>query len=138
MGGPTLILLDTHVLLWLTEGETRLGAKARRIADAALAEDQLAVCAISFWEIAVLEQKGWLLLHQSIESWRRDLLELGLVEVAVGGDMAIAAAQLADFHPDPADRLITATASLRGATLVTADERILRWPGAVRRHDARV
>jgi PIN domain nuclease of toxin-antitoxin system len=53
------------------------------------------------------------------------------------GEVGIAAATLLDFHPDPADRFITATALLYGATLVTADDRILTWSGTLRRHDAR-
>jgi hypothetical protein len=48
-----------------------------------------------------------------------------------------AAATLVDFHPDPADRFITATALLHGATLVTADDRILRWSGTLQQHAAR-
>lgn len=42
-----MILLDTHVLLWLDQGRAELGAAARRAADAALCEDDLAVSAIS-------------------------------------------------------------------------------------------
>ena len=138
MGSPTLILLDTHVLVWLAEGETRLGATTRQLADSALAEDMLTVCPISFWEIAMLQERGRVRLDRPVETWRQNLLDAGLVEVAVSGDVAIVAATLSGFHLDPADRLITATAFLRGATLVTADERILRWRGTVKRHDARV
>jgi PIN domain nuclease of toxin-antitoxin system len=51
--------------------------------------------------------------------------------------MAIAAAGLTNLHPDPADRLIVATRMTASAILATADDRILRWPGQLRRHDAR-
>ncbi len=138
MGGPRLILLDTHALIWLAEGEADLGPRARQLADGALHEDALLVCAITFWEVTMLEQKGRLQFDRPVVSWRKGLLEMGLVELPVAGEVAIAAARLADFHPDPADRLITASASLQGATLVTADDRILRWPGNVKRHDARI
>jgi PIN domain nuclease of toxin-antitoxin system len=53
------------------------------------------------------------------------------------GEVGIAAAALIDIYPDPADHFITATALLHGATLVTADDRILAWSGTLRRHDAR-
>ena len=43
---------------------------------------------------------------------------------------------MSNFHPDPADRFITATALLSGATLLTADKQILEWPGTVRRINA--
>jgi PIN domain nuclease of toxin-antitoxin system len=66
------------------------------------------------------------------------LLENGLKEVALTGESGITAVQLAGLHGDPADRIITATALSSGATLVTADERLLAWPGPLKRVDARV
>ena len=60
----------------------------------------------------------------------------GVVEIAVDGEIGIGAVNLTDFHADPADRLIVATA-LRGHLLATADERILDWTGNVSRLDAR-
>jgi PIN domain nuclease of toxin-antitoxin system len=64
------------------------------------------------------------------------VLSLGIQEVALTGDVAIAAAQLEGFHADPADRIIAATTSLLDGTLVTADQRILEWKGTLRRQDA--
>ncbi len=63
---------------------------------------------------------------------------MGLCEIAVDGAIAIAAEELGNFHGDPADRIITATASRLGAILVTADSRILEWLGELRVHDARM
>ncbi|HEX2162965.1 MAG TPA: PIN domain nuclease, partial [Thermoanaerobaculia bacterium] len=60
-----------------------------------------------------------------------------LVELPLAGDVAVAATQLDGFHADPADRFIVATAQATAATLVTADSRILDWPGRLKRHDAR-
>jgi PIN domain nuclease of toxin-antitoxin system len=56
----------------------------------------------------------------------------------LGGGTCMAAAQLQNFHADPADRFIVATSQAIGATLVTADQRILAWPGPLDRHDARL
>ena len=131
-----MTLLDTHALVWLTEGSRRLGAEAQRLADAALADEQLAVSAITFWEIAMLQSKGRIELRRAPESWRAELLDLGLHEIPVDGGIGIAAAALPVFHQDPADRIIVATASLAGATLLTADQRILAWSGTLRTHDA--
>jgi PIN domain nuclease of toxin-antitoxin system len=96
----------------------------------------MAISAFSFWEIAMLHEKGRMTLLRDIGSWRRELLGQGLVEIPVDGDIGIRANTLSDFHADPADRIIVATA-LGGHRLVTADERILGWPGNLDRLDAR-
>lgn len=132
-----MILLDTHVLLWLREGSKKLGAKARRAIDRALAEEQLAVSAISFWETAMLLEKRRVRLGIDVESWRRALLGDGLREVPIDGRIGIEAALMTGLHGDPADRLILATAHVENAKLVTADVHILEWGGTVRRLDAR-
>jgi len=132
-----VILLDTHTLIWLTEGHPQLGDSARRLVDEALADDDLGISAITFWETAMLHQRGRIQLVQPVEAWRRTLVDQGLREVPLTGEVCIAAAALREFHADPADRFITATALLYGATLVTADYRILAWSGGLQRHDAR-
>lgn len=132
-----MIVLDTHALVWLAEGLPQLGKIARTAVDQALAEEALAVSAITFWEVAMLHEKGRLRLTQPAEAWRAELLDRGLQELPVCGEIGIAAVRLDDFHPDPADRIITATATLRRATLVTADDRILEWSGPLLRLDAR-
>lgn len=132
-----MILLDTHALLWLAAGSERLGTRAKRLADRALAADELCVSAVSFWEIALLAGRDRVALARPPETLRDELLASGLVEVPLSGDLAIAATRLDGFHADPADRFLVATAQATAATLVTADSRILDWPGRVQRHDAR-
>jgi PIN domain nuclease of toxin-antitoxin system len=122
-----MILLDTHVLVWLAEGSARLGKKARKKLDEALKEGALYVSTISFWEVAMLKQKGRLELGIDMAAWRSSLLENELQELAVSGEIAIQAAGLENFHGDPADRLIAASALVSGATLCTADTQILSW-----------
>ena len=80
-------------------------------------------------------QKGRLEFLQDLDAWRRELLDDGLIEIPVDGGIAARAGLLADMHGDPADRLIVATA-LQGYQLVTADWRILDWPGQLSRLDA--
>ena len=84
----------------------------------------------------MLHEKGRMTLLRDIGSWRRELLGQGLIEIPVDGDIGIRANALPDFHADPADRIIVATA-LGGHRLVTADERILTWSGSLDRLDAR-
>jgi PIN domain nuclease of toxin-antitoxin system len=133
-----LILLDTHALLWLESGSERLGPRTRRLVDRALADDELGVSAITFGEIGMLVAKERLALTRPAERLRDELLGSGLVELPLTGDAALAAAGLEAFHADPADRFIVATALASAATLVTADSRILDWPGRVKRQDARL
>ena len=84
----------------------------------------------------MLREKGRIDLSRDVRAWRTRLLQDGLIEIPVDGDIAIRANELTDLHDDPADRLIVAMA-LGGHTLVTADERILSWTGRLNRVDAR-
>ena len=127
-----MILLDTHVILWLRTGNERLGPLARREIDRAWQSGELAVSSISFWEVAMLKSKGRISFQENLEQWRRVQLEQGMVEIPVDGKTGLRAASLTDFHPDPADRLIVATA-LEGHRLVTADKHILAWSGELDR-----
>lgn len=130
-------VLDTHVLVWLVEGDQRLGRGAREVAQTALKADNLTVSAISFWEIAMLLKTRRLGLALQAMEWRQGILQRGILEVPVTGQIGILAGELTGLPGDPADRIITATALVRNATLVTADERILEWSGGVLRQDAR-
>ena len=130
-----MILLDTQVSVWTRFGDRRLGKRTRREIDDAVRDANVAVSAISFWEIAMLHEKRRLTLLHDVAAWRDALLRDGLIEVPVDGAIGIRANELADFHADPADRLIVATA-LSGHRLVTADRRILDWSGNLDRLDA--
>jgi PIN domain nuclease of toxin-antitoxin system len=102
-----------------------------------LARDALLVSAISFWEIAMLVAKKRLVLELEPGEFRHAALSLGIREVAVSGDLGIAAARLTRFHGDPGDRIILATSLATNAALVTADRAMLRWRGPGRRMSAR-
>ena len=132
-----MILLDTHVLIWLDEGTDNLGEKSRSRIDQAMQEGKLTISAISFWEIAMLVQKKRVQIKMDLQAWRLNLLEQGLIEIPIHGAIAIRAGQLRDFHGDPADRIIVATALESSATLITADEKILTWSKPLRTFDAR-
>lgn len=138
MGGRALILLDTHVLIWLDQDDPALGPAARGRADEALRAGELAVSAISFWEVAMLAAKRRIVMKMPLDSWRRDFLGSGLIEIPLDGQVGIAAVELSDFHADPADRIIIASAIHNGAAVLTADRSMLDWPGTLDRHDARV
>ena len=126
-----MILLDTHVILWLRLG-LHLGQHARTTIDEAWEAGELAVSAMSFWEIALLKSLGRINFPDDIGLWRREQLAQGVIEIPLDGDIGIRANTLTDFHRDPADRIIVATA-LQGHQLVTEDRRILEWPGPLNR-----
>ena len=131
-----MILLDTQVLLWMRFGYGNLGRRARSAIERAQRNGNAAVSSITFWEVAMLHARGRINLLGDIDAWRASLLRDGLVEIPVDGAIAARAGRLRDIHGDPADRLILATA-LEGHRLITADARLLDWPGAIARLDAR-
>jgi PIN domain nuclease of toxin-antitoxin system len=131
-----MILLDTHVALWLVAGSRALGKRSERIAERAAAAAQLAISAVSFWEIALLIKKGRLRWADSATEMRRQILGLGANELPLTGAAAILAGELESLRGDPADRFIAASAILHDATLLTADEKILGWRHSLRRHNA--
>lgn len=132
-----MILLDTHVLVWMDTDDPILGETTRRLVQRAWDTEDLAVSAISFWECAMLQRRERILLPTTASVWRSDLLAAGLRECPLDGEISILATQL-DLHKDPADRLIAATAVVNSAILLTADERLLSWEHRMRRQDARL
>jgi PIN domain nuclease of toxin-antitoxin system len=131
-----VIILDTHVALWLTLGSDSLGKRSRRLTQQAAAEKELAISAVSFWEIALLITKRRLRPPDTAKEMRRQILGAGATELPLTGEIAILAGELEGLHADPADRFIAATAVVHDAMLVTADDRLLQWRHSVRRHNA--
>jgi PIN domain nuclease of toxin-antitoxin system len=130
-----VILLDTHAAIWLAI-DTGLGRQSQRIADKALADDRLAVSAISFWELAMLIAKGRLRALKSAGEQRAKLLAAGIRELPLTGEIAILAAEIEGLNGDLADRIIAATAIAYEATLMTADSNLLQWRHRLKRQDA--
>ena len=115
------VLLDTHALLWWQEGSEQLGAGALTAIDAAA---RILISPISCWEVAMLVAKGRVALDRPVVRWVDDLVS-GTVAIAeLTPRIATAAGSLVDFHGDPADRLIYATAAEGRLTLVTKDRRL--------------
>lgn len=121
----TMLLLDTHVLLWLGGEPERLSVAAAEAIDQA---DQLAVASITWFELAWLAEHGRILTSIPIRTWlselARDVRSLPITPAVA----ATAAALRPSFPADPADRLIYATAVEHGVRIVTKDERMHRHP----------
>ena len=122
-----MILLDTHAAIWFSAASPALGKQSEALARQALAEDRLVVSAITFWEIAMLTAKRRLESTEPPAEQRSRILSGGIIEIPLTGDVALLAVQLTDLPGDPADRFIAATAIAHGATLLTADKRLLDW-----------
>jgi len=131
-----VIVLDTHAALWMLNDDPNLGKRGCTAALAARDANELAISSISFWEIALLIAKGRLDLGIPPAELRRQLLDTGVLELPVTGDIAVLAVELANLHGDPADRFIAATAIAHSATLMTADRRLLNWRHKLKRQNA--
>ncbi len=123
------LLLDTHVLIWLAEGDEQLPESSVRAIDDAAQANGLVVSPISFWECAMLAARGRVSLSQSVLRWRQRILDAGPIdELPMTGEIAIESVLLPDgLHKDPADRLLVATARTHGLVLGTRDARLLAY-----------
>lgn len=88
-------------------------------------QEEVAIAAVSFWEIGMMVEQDRLTFEGELREWRVSLLNSGFLEIPPDGNIALAAAGLKDFQGDPADRLIAATTLAEEARLVTADDRLL-------------
>jgi PIN domain nuclease of toxin-antitoxin system len=119
-----VILLDTHVLIWMSSDPGRLSARARDQIVEARRKTGLAVASITLWELAWLAENQRVLYSGSVESFVRETISRVAVK-SLSPEIVAVAAHLPDKYPkDPSDRLIGSTAIVSGIPLVTADEQI--------------
>jgi len=122
------LLLDTCAILWLSGDANRLSRKARqRVLDPG---ESIFISAISGGELACLSAKGRIVLPVHWRRWFRQAIEEnGWKALPIELEVIEEAYSLPDqFHADPADRILVATARLNRFTLLTTDERILEYP----------
>ena len=118
-------LLDTCALIWLGMGGGDLSADARRRISLASA---LHYSSISTWEIARLMKENKVFIPSDVAVFVADLKEqYGLAAIPPTDGIMIRAAQLPDFHRDPADRIIIATALANDLTVVTGDGKFAQY-----------
>jgi PIN domain nuclease of toxin-antitoxin system len=122
-----MILLDTHVVIWLALEPARISKKARSaIEESRQRAEGLAVCDITLLEIATIENKGRIKLNASLEAFLAEVEARFIVLPMTGRICAGALALPATYPKDPADRVIGATALVEGLRLITADDGIRR------------
>ncbi len=113
-------VFDTHIWLRASAGDPQLEAlqNFRGVA---------VVSAISVWEVAMLATKGRIDLQPDAAAWIRTNLQPPVRLEPLHPEISLESCRLEDFHGDPADRLIVATALVLGAPLITADRQIISW-----------
>ena len=115
-----------------------LGPTARNRIELAWRTGQVAVSAISFWEVAMLAERGHITLPMPISRWRAGWLKAGLTEIPLNGHIALQSFQLENLHRDPADRFIIATAMENRFPPFTADQKIPGWGNELARLSAAI
>ena len=120
-----MIVLDTHAWIWWTEDPDRLSV-SQFAATVINEDDVIGVSAISCWEIAKLVEYGRLSLTAELPEWFEIALGYrGVTILPLTPEVAIEATSLpGEFHRDPWDQVIVATARLNGCPLVSSDRRI--------------
>jgi PIN domain nuclease of toxin-antitoxin system len=124
-----MIVLDTHVWVWWVHDDTRL-------TDAQIAViknnevDIIGISAITLWEVAKLVERQRLVLPCPISQWFEQSLHYpGMHVMELTPKIVVESTQLpGEFHHDPADQMIVATARVYNCPLVTSDEKIISYP----------
>lgn len=124
-----MILLDTHIVVWLLSDLNRLSRAAMQaIRDVRTGNNGLAISSLTLFELAQLIARSRIQVDMPLELFIQEV-EKRFVVKFVTSRIAILSAQLSATYPkDPVDRLIGATALAEGMMLVTADQRIRNAP----------
>ena len=124
------LLLDTHIVLWLANGDTRLRPSTLSLIERCRRDGGTVwFSAVSVWEIAQLINAGRLVLDRPVKAWIERLLDhAGMAVLLLSWHAAMDAYPLHPLeHRDSADRLLIATAIERACPFITYDERIARF-----------
>ncbi len=124
-----MIILDTHIWVWLVQGDKRLSKNHFRLIREH-ESDAIGVCAISLWEVAKAVELDRLFLPIPVEDWLETALsQTGIVLLPLTPEIAVESTRLPEnVHKDPFDQLIVATARVFDVPLVTVDSDIVKYP----------
>lgn len=123
-GLQEVILLDTHVVIWMASDPGKLSRTAGDAIRKASREGGIGISAMTLWELAWLMTNGRLDISGTVEAFVEEIAARTAVR-PITPKIAVLATQLPDTYPgDPCDRLIGATALVEGIALVTKDRNI--------------
>jgi PIN domain nuclease of toxin-antitoxin system len=127
VGQSSVILVDTHVVVWLALEPANISKKARAVIEETRGDGQgIAISDITLFEIAQIESKHRIKLSSSLETFLSEV-EARFVVLPITGRVCVRAMSLPLVYPkDLADRIIGATALVEGIPLVTADDDVRR------------
>ncbi len=125
-----MIVLDTHTLVWWVTGDPLLSRAAKSAIDKTKRRGEIIVSSMSAWEIALLVERDRLVLTMDVSSWLATVEQIEQVRfLSVDVEIATKSVSLpGQFHKDPADRMIVATARKLAVPLVTKDEKLRAYP----------
>jgi PIN domain nuclease of toxin-antitoxin system len=124
-----VIILDTHIWVWWNHNDLRLTNQYQEIINQERSQG-LGVCSISLIEISRLVSQNRLIIPCSMQEWFKiALAQKGVQVLSITPEIALDAYALpGDFHKDPADRIIVATARIYNVPLISVDDKILAYP----------
>ena len=122
-----MILLDTHVAIWLADEVEKISKPASQAIRVRGAKEGIGIAAITLFEVAWLIHRGKVQFPGTLEAVL-DEMSARYTVVPINAQIAAIATQFPDDFPgDPGDRLIGATALSLGATLITRDEKMRQY-----------
>ncbi len=124
-----MLILDTHIWVWWNQLDPKLAQEQQVCIESERARG-IGISTISLVEIARLVKRGRLILPKPVNEWFDVALsQEGVILIAITPEIAVDAADLpGNFHKDPADRLIVATARAYDCPLLTVDREIRAYP----------
>jgi len=120
-------LLDTHAWLWFVAGDKTLKPAIRKLIEASIKKGELYLSSISFWEVSMLVAKKRIIVNCPCLEWiQQAAAKLQVIHLTAA--IAVDSCELPDdFHGDPVDRMIVASARVENLVLLTRDNNILKY-----------